>query len=43
VVANPFLNMDTAVHIDRTALNKVAPECMVACGLALRSFSTWHI
>ena len=43
VVANPFLAMDTAASIDRELLNQVAPQLMVASGLALRSFSTWHI
>jgi type IV pilus assembly protein PilM len=43
VVANPFLSMDTAASIDRELLNQVAPQLMVASGLALRSFSTWHI
>lgn len=43
VVANPFLNMETAASVDRELLNQVAPQLMVASGLALRSFSTWHI
>lgn len=43
VVANPFLNMETATSVDRELLNQVAPQLMVASGLALRSFSTWHI
>lgn len=43
VVANPFLHMETAASVDRELLNQVAPQLMVASGLALRSFSTWHI
>lgn len=43
VVANPFLHMETAAAVDRELLNQVAPQLMVASGLALRSFSTWHI
>ena len=43
VVANPFLNMETATSVDRELLNQVAPQLMVASGLALRSFSSWHI
>lgn len=37
-VANPFLNLTTAAHIDPTALTADAPSLLAACGLALRSF-----
>lgn len=43
VVANPFQQMDMATSIDRLQLQRVAPQLMVATGLALRSFSSWHI
>ncbi|SNY57706.1 type IV pilus assembly protein PilM [Arsukibacterium tuosuense] len=43
VVANPFKTIDVATSVDREQLNKSAPQLMVASGLALRSFSAWHI
>ncbi|KKO49686.1 pilus assembly protein PilM [Arsukibacterium sp. MJ3] len=43
VVANPFKTIDVATSVDREQLNKSAPQLMVASGLALRSFSSWHI
>lgn len=43
VVANPFLNMKISSSIDTEQLNQYAPQLMIACGLALRSFSSWHI
>lgn len=43
VVANPFFAMEVASSIDKQQLQKTAPQLMVATGLALRSFSSWHI
>lgn len=43
VIANPFLDMKKSVKIDEEELNKTASQYMVAAGLALRSFSPWHI
>ncbi len=43
VVANPFKTIDVATSVDREQLNKCAPQLMVASGLALRSFSSWHL
>jgi type IV pilus assembly protein PilM len=43
VVANPFAEMDVGPAVDKTQLQQLAPQLMVACGLALRSFSSWHI
>jgi type IV pilus assembly protein PilM len=43
VIANPFTNMDIAESIDEDRLAQVAPQFIVATGLALRSFSPWHI
>jgi len=43
VIANPFADMDVAESIDEDELAKVAPQFIVATGLALRSFSPWHI
>jgi len=43
VIANPFNNMEIAKKIDSNELSKVAPQLMVATGLALRSFTPWHI
>jgi len=43
VVANPFKTIYVATSVDREQLNKSAPQLMVASGLALRSFSSWHI
>lgn len=43
VLANPFSGMDIADGIDESELQSVAPQLMVASGLALRSFTQWHI
>jgi len=43
IVANPFANMEIAETIDKDELAKMAPQFMVATGLALRSFTPWHI
>ena len=43
VIANPFNNMQLASTIDADDLSSVAPQLMVATGLALRSFTPWHI
>lgn len=43
IVVNPFHDMDVAPNIDNEQLAKVAPQLTVATGLALRSFSPWHI
>jgi len=43
IIANPFNNMEIISSIDEEALAKVAPQLMVATGLALRSFTPWHI
>jgi len=43
VIANPFANMQLSSVIDEQELNKTASQYMVAAGLALRSFSSWHI
>ncbi len=43
IIANPFNNMEIAESIDEEEITKVAPQLMVATGLALRSFAPWHI
>ncbi|MDP4537284.1 pilus assembly protein PilM [Alkalimonas collagenimarina] len=43
VIANPFGAMKVANAIDQELLNEQSPQLMVASGLALRSFSSWHI
>lgn len=43
VLANPFATMELAGSVERQQLNKYAPQLMVASGLALRSFQSWHI
>jgi len=43
VVANPFNNMEIAKTINADELTKISPQFMVATGLALRSFTPWHI
>jgi len=43
VVADPFYGMEKSENIDQGELKIVAPQLMVASGLALRSFSPWHI
>jgi len=42
-IVNPFGSMDIDNSIDKDELTKVAPQLMVATGLALRSFTPWHI
>ncbi len=42
VIANPFNNMEIAKTINADELAKIAPQFMVATGLALRSFTPWH-
>ncbi|MBL4940761.1 MAG: pilus assembly protein PilM [Colwellia sp.] len=43
VIANPFSVMTLGESINEEALVKVAPQLTVATGLALRSFTPWHI
>ena len=43
VIANPFSQMKLGSSIDEQEVAKTASQYMVAAGLALRSFSTWHI
>jgi type IV pilus assembly protein PilM len=43
VIANPFSQMKLSSSIDEQELNQTASQYMVAAGLALRSFSSWHI
>ena len=43
VIANPFNEMEIANTINTDEMAKVAPQLMVATGLALRSFTAWHI
>ena len=43
VIANPFTNMTLSSAIDKDNLFSVAPQFMVATGLALRNFTPWHI
>ncbi|WP_426358969.1 pilus assembly protein PilM [Pseudocolwellia sp. HL-MZ19] len=43
VIANPFTDMKKSDDIDMVKLESIAPKFMVAAGLALRSFSSWHI
>jgi len=43
VIANPFNNMSYGDSIAQQELASVAPQLMVATGLALRSFTPWHI
>jgi len=43
VIANPFNNMTLVQSINEEELAKVAPQLAVATGLALRSFTPWHI
>jgi len=39
VMANPFVDMSLASKVDAEALANDAPAMMIACGLAMRSFS----
>ena len=43
IVANPFNEMEIATTVNKEELAKVAPQLTVATGLALRSFTPWHI
>jgi len=43
VIANPFNDMSYGESIEQDELASVAPQLMVATGLALRSFTPWHI
>ena len=43
VIANPFENMKISKNIDQDELKTTASQFMVAAGLALRSFTPWHI
>ncbi len=43
IIANPFNEMEIAKTINEEKIAKVAPQLMVATGLALRSFTPWHI
>jgi len=43
IIANPFANMKIADSIDTEQLSTIAPQFLVASGLALRSFVSWHI
>lgn len=43
VIANPFEHMKLSAGIDEASLKETASQYMVAAGLALRSFSSWHI
>ena len=39
VMANPFADMSLASRVDADGLSNDAPALMIACGLAMRSFS----
>ncbi|WP_159821725.1 pilus assembly protein PilM [Colwellia sp. 20A7] len=43
IIANPFHEMTLGQSIDQEKLVKIAPQLTVATGLALRSFTPWHI
>jgi len=43
VIADPFQGMTVSESIDKDELAKNASQYMVAAGLALRSFSPWHL
>ncbi len=43
VVINPFSAMTIADKVNPEELRKSAPQLAVAAGLALRSFTSWHI
>jgi type IV pilus assembly protein PilM len=43
VIADPFQHMTVSESIDKDSLAKNASQYMVAAGLALRSFSPWHL
>jgi type IV pilus assembly protein PilM len=39
MIANPFVNMSLSSKVDANGLANDAPALMIACGLAMRSFS----
>ena len=39
IIANPFANMTVAPRVNAVSLTNDAPSLMIACGLALRSFT----
>ncbi|MBO9491556.1 pilus assembly protein PilM [Endozoicomonas sp. G2_1] len=43
VMATPFSNMEISDSINQDELAQISHQLMVASGLALRSFSSWHI
>ena len=43
IIANPFDHMGVSGDLDQDELKSIAPQLMVASGLALRSFTPWHI
>ncbi|MGJ8692101.1 MAG: pilus assembly protein PilM [Thalassotalea sp.] len=43
IICNPFSEMEISKNINQEELAKVAPQLNVAAGLALRSFTSWHI
>lgn len=43
VICNPFGGMEIADNVNQEALAKVSSQLTVAAGLALRSFTSWHI
>ena len=43
IVANPFEQMEVGAKLDAEKIKSIAPQLMVASGLALRSFTPWHI
>lgn len=43
VIANPFEHIEISPGLDKNEIINIAPQLMVAAGLALRSFSPWHI
>ena len=42
-LADPFNGITVAPGINQQLIEQVKPQLMIATGLALRSFSTWHI
>lgn len=43
VIANPFDFMTVSDSLDQNEIKSKAPQLLVAAGLALRSFTPWHI
>jgi type IV pilus assembly protein PilM len=43
IIANPFEHMGIGDKLDIEKIKTIAPQLMVASGLALRSFTPWHI